>query len=97
MSKRSGPVLEITEYLAAETKGAFGGQRQRVAMGRADRPGAITSPHDGALSNLDAKLRVPDALADCMRRAAAYTVYVTHNRPEHDDGIVGYQGHDAAG
>src|SRR5204863_583137 len=61
-----------------------GGQRQRVAMGRA----MVREPHaflmDEPLSNLDAKLRVQmrAELARLHERLGTTTVFVTHDQVE---------------
>src|SRR5690606_2202143 len=61
-----------------------GGQRQRVAMGRA----IVRSPKaflmDEPLSNLDAKLRVKmrTQIASLQKQLGTTTVYVTHDQTE---------------
>ena len=56
----------LTALLDRKPKNLSGGQRQRVAMGRAivRRPQAFLM--DEPLSNLDAKLRGPDAGRDTL-------------------------------
>ena len=62
----------------------FGGQRQRVAMGRAlvREPEAFLM--DEPLSNLDAKLRVQMRVEihDLQRSLGVTTIYVTHDQIE---------------
>ena len=62
-------ILELEQFLDRKPGALSGGQRQRVAMGRAIVRNPKVFCMDEPLSNLDAKLRVSDPLAD--RRAAA--------------------------
>ena len=61
-----------------------GGQRQRVAMGRAIVREPKVFLMDEPLSNLDAKLRVQtrSQIAELQRRLGITTVYVTHDQVE---------------
>ena len=69
--EEAAKILDLTEYLDRKPKALSGGQRQRVAMGRA----IVREPQvflmDEPLSNLDAKLRVPDPYPDRRRCSAA--------------------------
>ena len=78
-------MLELHRLLDRKPKQLSGGQRQRVAMGRA----IVREPQvflmDEPLSNLDAKLRVPDArrdLAGVQHDLKITTLYVTHDQIE---------------
>ena len=76
--------LEISHL--AESQGAqlFGGQRQRVAVGRAMVRQPVAFLFDEPLSNLDAKLRVHmrSELAELHRSLKTTFVYVTHDQAE---------------
>jgi multiple sugar transport system ATP-binding protein len=75
-------LLDLEDYLDRKPKA--GGQRQRVAMGRA----IVLEPQvflmDEPLSNLDAKLPVSTRtqIAALQRRLGTTTVYVTHDQVE---------------
>ena len=77
-------LLDLEPYLDRKPKALPGGQRQRVAMGRA----IVREPQvflmDEPLSNLDAKLRVATRtqIAALQRRLGITTVYVTHDQVE---------------
>ena len=77
-------MLDLGDYLDRKPKALPGGQRQRVAMGRA----IVRQPQvflmDEPLSNLDAKLRVQTRtqIAQLQRRLGTTTVYVTHDQVE---------------
>jgi multiple sugar transport system ATP-binding protein len=77
-------ILDLTPYLDRKPKALSGGQRRRVAMGRA----IVRQPQcflmDEPLSNLDAKLRVQTRtqIAALQRRLGVTTVYVTHDQVE---------------
>ncbi|MCU1513153.1 MAG: ugpC [Microbacteriaceae bacterium] len=77
-------LLDLEDYLGRTPKALYGGQRQRVAMGRA----IVRQPQvflmDEPLSNLDAKLRVQTRtqIATLQRRLGVTTVYVTHDQTE---------------
>src|SRR6202795_4912712 len=56
--KRAAEILELGPYLDRKPRGLSGGQRHRVAMGRAIVREPAVFLFDEPLSNLDAKLRV---------------------------------------
>jgi multiple sugar transport system ATP-binding protein len=76
--------LGLTPYLTRRPKELAGGQRQRVAMGRA----IVRKPQvflmDEPLSNLDAKLRVQmrAEIARIQHEMSVTTIYVTHDQVE---------------
>ena len=76
--------LELTELLDRKPAALSGGQRPRVAMGRAivREPQAFLM--DEPLSNLDAKLRVQmrTEISRIQQRLGTTTVYVTHDQVE---------------
>jgi multiple sugar transport system ATP-binding protein len=77
-------ILEITDLLDRKPGALSGGEKQRVAIGRA----LVRDPEvflmDEPLSNLDAKLRLQmrAELARLHNRLATTTVYVTHDQVE---------------
>jgi multiple sugar transport system ATP-binding protein len=77
-------VLGLEPYLDRKPRNLPGGQRQRVAMGRA----IVREPQcflmDEPLSNLDAKLRVQmrSEIARIQQQLGVTTVYVTHDQTE---------------
>jgi multiple sugar transport system ATP-binding protein len=77
-------LLGIQDLLSRKPKELNGGQRQRVALGRA----IVRNPEvfllDEPLSNLDAKLRVymRAELKRLQRNLGVTTVYVTHDQVE---------------
>jgi multiple sugar transport system ATP-binding protein len=77
-------LLGIGELLGRKPRELSGGQRHRVAMGRAiiRHPQAFLM--DEPLSNLDAKLRVQmrAELVKLHRRLGVTTIYVTHDQTE---------------
>src|SRR3954471_13240053 len=77
-------VLELEQHLERKRATLPGGQRQRVAMGRAivREPKAFLM--DEPLSNLDAKLRVEmrAVVSRLQQRLETTTVYVTHDQTE---------------
>src|SRR5258706_11690096 len=87
ITKRVGDAAEILgleQLLKRKPKELSGGQRPRVAMGRAIVREAQVFLMDEPLSNLDAKLRVQtrSQIAELQRRLGITTVYVTHDQVE---------------
>ena len=82
--RRDGALLGLEELLDRRPKQLCGGQRQRVAMGRAiiRQPQAFLM--DEPLSNLDAQLRVQmrGEIEALQKRLGVTTVYVTHDQVE---------------
>src|SRR6202163_3111042 len=77
-------ILDITELLDRRPKQLWGGQRQRVAMGRAIVRNPKVFLFDEPLSNLDAKLRVQmrTEIKRVHQKVKTTTVYVTHDQVE---------------
>ncbi|MDP3546564.1 MAG: sn-glycerol-3-phosphate ABC transporter ATP-binding protein UgpC, partial [Phreatobacter sp.] len=77
-------ILDIQELLERKPKGLYGGQRQRVAMGRAIVRNPKVFLFDEPLSNLDAKLRVQmrTEIKKVHLKVRTTTVYVTHDQVE---------------
>src|ERR1700710_1870308 len=77
-------ILDLEPYLDRKPKALSGGQRRRVAMGRAIVRNPQAFRMDEPLSNLDAKLRVQTRtqIAALQRRLGVTTVYVTHDQVE---------------
>jgi multiple sugar transport system ATP-binding protein len=77
-------VVQIGELLQRKPRELSGGQRRRVALGRAiiRRPAVFLM--DEPLSNLDAKLRLHTRgeLKRFQRELATTTIYVTHDQAE---------------
>src|SRR5262249_56476494 len=75
---------DLGPYPAGKPRNPAGGQRQRVAMGRAIFRHPQFYLMDEPLSNLDAKLRVQTRteLVELQQRLAVTTVYVTHDQVE---------------
>src|SRR3954468_22381380 len=77
-------MLDLEPYLKRKPRALWGGQRQRVAMGRAivRQPQAFLM--DEPLSNLDAKLRVQmrAEIARVQQNLGTTTIYVTHDQVE---------------
>jgi multiple sugar transport system ATP-binding protein len=77
-------ILDIEDHLERKPRELSGGQRRRVAMGRA----IVREPQvflmDEPLSNLDAKLRVATRaeIASLQRNLGVTTLYVTHDQFE---------------
>ena len=82
--QEAAEILELTEQLDKKPGQLSGGQRPRVAMGRAivRRPKLFLM--DEPLSNLDAKLRVQMRadIAGIQRELGVTTFYVTHDQVE---------------
>ena len=82
--KEAAQILGITEFLDRKPKALTGGQRQRVAIGRA----IVRSPKvllmDEPLSNLDAKLRnqMRAEIIKLRKRIDTTFIYVTHDQTE---------------
>ena len=70
-SAAAAQMLGLEPYLKRYPRHLSGGQRQRVAMGRAMVRAPKVFLFDEPLSNLDAKLRVADALRDQAEPPAA--------------------------
>src|SRR5438128_1594446 len=77
-------ILDITDLLARQPKQLSGGQRHRVAMGRAIVRNPKVFLFDEPLSNLDAKLRVQmrTEIKKVHQKVTTTTVYVTHDQIE---------------
>src|SRR6476660_5267993 len=82
--QKAADMLELGPLLERKPKQLPGGQRQRVAMGRA----IVREPQvflmDEPLSNLDAKLRVQmrAEISRIQRQLEVTTIYVTHDQIE---------------
>lgn len=82
--KEAAQMLNLEPLLARKPKALSGGEKQRVAIGRA----MVREPKlflmDEPLSNLDAKLRVQmrQEIAKLHQRLGATVVYVTHDQVE---------------
>src|ERR1700758_2977133 len=82
--QRVAKMLQITQLLDPKPGQLSGGQRKRVAMGRALARDPKLFLFDEPLSNLDAKLRV-EMRAEIKllhQRTKTTTVYVTHDQVE---------------
>jgi multiple sugar transport system ATP-binding protein len=77
-------ILSLEKYLDRKPKELCGGQRQRVALGRAIVREPAVFLMDEPLSNLDAKLRVQTRaeIARIHQRLGTTMVYVTHDQIE---------------
>src|SRR5256885_12447454 len=77
-------ILGSGELLDRKPKQLWGGQRQRVAMGRAIVRNPKVFLFDEPLSNLDAKLRVHmrTEIKKVHQKVRTTTVYVTHDQVE---------------
>src|SRR3979490_240393 len=82
--KRAAEILGLTALLERFPRQLAGGQRQRVAMGRAIVRDPQVFLFDEPLSNLDAKLRVQmrTEIKELHQRLRTTTVYVTHDQIE---------------
>ena len=82
--RRAAEILELGELLDRKPRQLAGGQRQRVAMGRAIVREPAVFLFDEPLSNLDAKLRVQMRLEikKLHRRLGVTSIYVTHDQVE---------------
>jgi ABC-type sugar transport system ATPase subunit len=81
---KASAILELEPFMDRRPAQLSGGQRPRVAMGRAIVRDPKAFLFDEPLSNLDAALRVEMRLeiARLHRRIKATTVYVTHDQVE---------------
>jgi multiple sugar transport system ATP-binding protein len=77
-------ILDLEKLLDRKPKALSGGQRPRVAMGRAIVREPKVFLMDEPLSNLDAKLRVQMRveIAKIHKRLGATIIYVTHDQTE---------------
>src|SRR5699024_7745123 len=82
--EEAAKILDLSEYLDGRPQALSGGQRRRVAMGRAIVRDPQVFLMDEPLSNLGAKLRVQTRtqIASLQRRLGVTTVYVTHDQTE---------------
>ena len=82
--REAAEILGITEYLNRKPRELSGGQRHRVAIGRAIVRNPKVMLMDEPLSNLDAKLRnqMRSELLKLRKRIDATFVYVTHDQTE---------------
>ena len=82
--EEAAEVLRITPLLDRKPSELSGGQRRRVALGRAIVRKPQVFLFDEPLSGLDAKLRVQmrAEIARLHRRLGATTIYVTHDQTE---------------
>lgn len=77
-------ILDITDLLDRKPKAMSGGERQRIALGRAIVRDPDVFLMDEPLSNLDAKLRtrMRTELSKLHNELETTTVYVTHDQTE---------------
>src|SRR5438876_2436931 len=77
-------MLSIGQLLKRKPKELYGGQRQRVAVGRAIAREPAVFLMDEPLSNIDAKLRIQTRamLQKLHQRLRRTTIYVTHDQVE---------------
>ncbi|HMH72935.1 MAG TPA: sn-glycerol-3-phosphate import ATP-binding protein UgpC [Bradyrhizobium sp.] len=77
-------ILELGAMLDRKPRQLYGGQRQRVAMGRAIVRQPKVFLFDEPLSNLDAKLRIAMRveIRKLQRRLKTTSIYVTHDQLE---------------
>src|SRR3712207_5027286 len=77
-------ILDLEQHPERKPANLSGGQRKRVAMGRAIVRAPKAFLMDEPLSNLDAKLRVQmrTEVAQIQQRLNTTTVYVTHDQTE---------------
>src|SRR3954468_20112103 len=82
--KEAAETIQLQKLLERKPKELFGGQRQRVALGRAIVREPAVFLMDEPLSNLDAKLRVQTRaeIARLHQRLKTTMVYVTHDQVE---------------
>src|SRR3954464_7842139 len=82
--ERTAATLSLSELLQRKPAQRWGGQRQRVAMGRAIVRAPAAFLMDEPLSNLDAKLRVQmrTQISRIQKTLGTTTLYVTHDQTE---------------
>src|SRR5690606_34933771 len=82
--QRAAAILGLEPYLQRYPRHLAGGQRQRVAMGRAIVRDPQLFLFDEPLSNLDAKLRVQmrTEIKALHQQLKATSIYVTHDQVE---------------
>ena len=82
--EEAAKILDLEKLLDRKPKALSGGQRERVAMGRAIVRNPKVFLMDEPLSNLDAKLRVQmrSEIASLHNRLKATIIYVTHDQTE---------------
>src|SRR5260370_16039456 len=82
--EHAAKILDITELLDRRPKQLSGGQRARVAMGRAIGRDPKVFLFDEPLSNLDAKLRahMRTEIKELHQRLKTTSIYVTHDQIE---------------
>ncbi len=82
--KEAAQILGLDQLLDRKPKALSGGQRTRVAMGRAIVCNPKVILMDEPLSNLDAKLRVQmrNEISKIHDRLGATIIYVTHDQTE---------------
>ena len=82
--EEAAEILDITDLLDRKPQAMSGGERQRVALGRAIVRDPDVFLMDEPLSNLDAKLRIQmrAELSKLHQELQTTTVYVTHDQTE---------------
>ncbi len=82
--KEAAAILGLSDLLDRKPAALTGGQRQRVAMGRAIVRQPVAFLFDEPLSNLDAQLRAKmrSEVSALHRRLGATSIYVTHDQIE---------------
>lgn len=82
--EETAEILSISSLLPKKPKEISGGEKQRVALGRAIVRKPKLFLFDEPLSNLDAKLRVQmrTEIMNLQRRLGVTSVYVTHDQTE---------------
>lgn len=82
--KNTADLLKISHLLSRKPKTLSGGEKQRVAMGRAIVRNPKLFLMDEPLSNLDAKLRLElrEEIRRLQKTLGTTTIYVTHDQAE---------------
>ena len=82
--EEASEILDITDLLDRKPQAMSGGERQRVALGRAIVRDPDVFLMDEPLSNLDAKLRIQmrAELSKLHNELRTTTIYVTHDQTE---------------